>query len=355
MRIAEITWNRAAILFLLIAVLIPAIALPASAQYAIIARESVAIQINEEHPGGSCWYFPDRGTGTLYDIPALTIDNQTFCRLEPEQTETLAPGAYTLLYEEPVLANGKYFKDISWVNGSLISAFSEVDSIDESGNDGPMVLRDLEELITSNGFNSFSESQIVIKEPSLEITDIGQISEITFTIAGTSNLANETPVIIKIDEDRYFAQHNDSFTYQTQVIKPLYDENGHWTLSLLMPIQAMPAGWHTITAYAGDLTATRRFKVDQRDWEPAPTPTVHVKYLSNGDIAPVYVTVEKTIIQTEYVDRWHEATPTPDITDALGEKVNYPYSPGEKIPGWVGIGGLVAIAGIVLFSGWKRK
>lgn len=350
----KINWNHAAIL-LLIAVLIPAVILPVSAQYAIIARGDVATGIAEANPGGTCWFFPDYGVGGLYDQPAVTIDNQTLCRLDQGQTQNFTPGRYTLLYEEPVLANGKYFKDVSWVNGSLVSAFSETDSIDERGNDGPMIMQDLKDIITSNGFNTFSENQIIIQDPDLKITDIGQTSKITFTVSGTSNYVNGTPVTIKFDENRYFAQHDSSFTYYTQVIRPSFYESGTWTAAIIMPIQAMPSGWHNVTVYAGELVATAQFKVDQRDWEPSPAPTVLIKYLSNGNIAPEIVTVEKTIIQVSYVDRWHEATPTPDITDALGEKVNYPYSPGEKIPEWVGIGGLVAIAGIVLFTGWKRK
>ena len=123
-----------------------------------------------------------------------------------------------------------------------------------------------------------------------------------------------------------------------------------------MPIQNMPPGWHEITIYAGSLVTTSRFKIDQREWTPAPTPTQYVNYLSNGDIAPVTIIV--TVMQTpeiRYQDRWHTATPTPDITDALGKKVSYPYAAGDVIPAWVGLVGLILIIGIVLAKGWKKK
>jgi hypothetical protein len=326
-----------------------------ASQYNFVARgDSVCID-QMTNPTGTCWYFPTTGEGTYYDQPSIWNSNKSWCCLEEEQTRNLTPGTYNLLYEAPTPANGKYFKDVSWVNRSLISAFSAVHSVDERGRDGPMVLEDLKKIINSNGFNTFTEAEIVIQDPDMKITSLEQTGDITYTLRGTSNFENGTPITINIDEDRYFAQHNNSFTFHTQVIRHAYDQTGTWSEAMRLQIQDMPPGWHNATVYAGDLVASSRFKIDEREWSPAPTPTVFVNYLSNGDIAPKIVTVIQTVVQVRVEERWHTATPTPDITDALGGKVSYPYSPGDVIPGWIGIGCLCLIAAIIIMRDRKWK
>jgi hypothetical protein len=125
---------------------------------------------------------------------------------------------------------------------------------------------------------------------------------------------------------------------------------------MIIPIQTMPSGWHNATIYAGDLITTARFRVDLHEWTLGPTPTQYIKYLSDGSIAPVIVTVTvPPVIITQEVDRWHTATPTPDITDALGQKIDYPYKPGDKLEGGVAIFAALVIAGIVLLRGSKWK
>ena len=121
-----------------------------------------------------------------------------------------------------------------------------------------------------------------------------------------------------------------------------------------MPVNEMPNDWHEITVYGGRLETSNRFKVDTDSWTPGPTPTAYYHYLSNGDIAPVTITIPVPG-PTQFIDRWHDATPTPDITDALGGKVDYPYVPGEMVPSWIGIAGLVFMAGIVLVRDFKWR
>ena len=167
-----------------IVVLVSSLIIPGVIAYPdyFIARGD-AVWVGEMHPEGTCWYFPTAGTGTLYDLPSVYMDNQTFCRLDTGQTWNMSPRDYTLIYEEPTPANGKYFKDVSWNNGSLVSTFSAVHSIDESAQDASTVMRDLTKIIVHNGFNNFSESQITIQEPYLKITSIDK----TGLIAGTLN------------------------------------------------------------------------------------------------------------------------------------------------------------------------
>lgn len=326
----------------------------ASASTSYIARGD-PIWVNESHPQGTCWYFPDSGRGTLYDLPVSVNGNESYCVLQGSNTTQLQPIAYTLVYEEPTFANGKYFKDISWVNNTLVSAFSGIHSIDESGKQAPQVMKDLQHLIAANGFNNFSTDKIVIQEPDLKLSELRQTQTDIYTAGGTSNLADGTPITIKIDEERYYAQHNDTFTYHSKVIRPSDQDMGTWKANMIMPIQEMPPGWHNISIYARELETTSMFKIDQHEWAPAPTPTEYVKYLSNGNIAPVTITIIQTQIIVQYQDRWHEATPTPDITDALGQKIPYPYSYGDKIPEWVALLALLFIAGIVITRDWKWK
>ena len=349
----------------------------ASASISYVARGD-PVSISEHQPQGTCWYFPSTGSGTLYDQPPLVINNKTFCKLSPDQTRNMVPLTYTLVYEVPLYANGKYFKDVSWINNSLESTFSAVNTIDESGKNAAIVMNDLERTIRENGFNNFTSDQIVIQEPDLKITDFGNLPDVAaignagaepgqapapiivtagnnlYEAKGTSNLQDGTPITIKIDEDRYDAQHITSFTYTTKLIRPSTEIDGTWSVQFAMPVNEMPNDWHEITVYGGRLETSNRFKVDTDSWTPGPTPTAYYHYLSNGDIAPVTITIPVPG-PTQFIDRWHDATPTPDITDALGGKVDYPYVPGEMVPSWIGIAGLVFMAGIVLVRDFKWR
>ena len=115
----------------------------------------------------------------------------------------------------------------------------------------------------------------------------------------------------------------------------------------------MPEGWHEVTASALGITSTARFKIDE-SWAPVPSPTAYYNYFSNGDIAPVTVTVTIPVVEKETVEEWHTATPTPSITDVLGNTINYPYSPGSTLPGELVIACMLGIAAIVLMRDYKR-
>lgn len=324
-----------------------------SASQFYIARGD-PVWIEEQVPNGTCWYFPTSGIGDYYDIPAtLSITGNTFCHLQGDKTANMIVSKYTLIYQEPAIINRKTFSDISWVNNKLISSLSLSDPIDESGNQGQTVMTDLKKLIITNGLNTFSEDQIFLEDPYLKLGDLSQTSENFYIAKGTSNFADGTKITIKIDEDRYRAQHNTSFTYHSEVVRESTETVGIWTANMLMPIQEMPPGWHTITIYSGDLVTESQFKVSEREWSPNPTPPQYVKYLSDGNIAPVYVTIVQEKIVDHYIDKWLPATPTPAITDAIGQKIEYPYKTGDTIPSWVALLALIGVAGLVLMRDWK--
>jgi hypothetical protein len=327
-----------------------------SAVSGLTVAQGDPIWIQESKPGGTCWFFPLSGSGSEYDLPAtVTLLNETYCVLPSSKTANMHPGEYTLIYQEPVLIGDLYFKDVSFNNGILSSSLSKTKSIDESGRNSQMVLSDLKTIITENKLNTYTEDQITIEKPDVKISTMGQVGDNLYRITGTSNYAIGTKMKIKVDEGRYTAQRDESFTYYTEINATGDDRfTRTWSIDMNMPIQTMPAGWHDFTIYTGELTTTSRFKIEEQKWEASPTPTQFVKYLSDGNIAPPpVVTVVQEKIVTQYIDRWHTATPTPAVTDALGGNVEYPYKRGEQIPGWFGLLASMGIAALVLVRDWK--
>jgi hypothetical protein len=311
--------------------------------------------ILEPSSGGTCWLFPFNEVGEYYDIPASTNGNETFCGITAEQSANMKEGRYTMVYVYPAIVNGKPFKDVSWIDNRLVSTFSHIKPIDESGKQGPMVMTDLYAMVKANNLNNIVNNTIDIQAPFLHVTELRQTAENLYTVKGTTNFAEGTPLIIKIDEDRYYSQHNTSFMYKSTVSRPYNKITGTFKCDMLMPIQEMPPGWHNLTIYSKELITEVRFKVDEHEWGPAPTPTEYVKYLSNGDLTPIYINTTVIVNQTQYIDRWLTATPTPAITDALGGNVEYPYKTGEQIPGWIALLATIGIAGLVLVRDWKWK
>jgi hypothetical protein len=309
----------------------------------------------EVKPGGSCWYFPQSGIGIDYDLPPTQEGGLSYCTLSGKKTASMSTMEYRLIYQEPAIVNGVYFKDLSWKNDQLVSSFTSSAPISESGKQGLMVMDDLKSLITKNRFNTCTENTIIIQRPDTRITDMGKVAENLYRISGTSNFADGTPILIKVDEDRYYSQHDLNFTYHTKVIRPHNEISGTWSDDMLMPFQTMPPGWHDIAVYSGELITTVKFYIDEQEWKPGPTPTQYVKYLSDGNLAPQIVTVVQEKIVDHYIDKWHTATPTPAVTDALGRNVEYPYKAGDQIPGWVALLALLCIAGLVLVRDWKWK
>jgi len=327
--------------------------------YTIAQQSDVAIQV--QHQYGSCWFFPDNDHTDpiqLYDIPALADGNDTYCALTREQTANMMSDHYNLVYTYPSVAGTKIIKDVSWENKSLVSVFKSAGSVDESIRIPRQVHDDLIGFINRSGIDGIEEYYVEIQQPYLKIGSIQQINESYFNIGGTTNLDDGSTVTIVIDKDRHYAQHDiNNYTFTTHVLKT-NQTIGIWSVDMKLPVWEMTAGggqdtiWHDAEAACGYSVATVRFPLYQT-WEPLPTPTQYVAYLGNGNIAPV--TVIQTIIQvkTVYEDRWHTATQTPDITDALGDKVGYPYEPENALP-WQPLVALLALA-ILAYTIVRRR
>ena len=320
--------------------------------YQIAQESDLAIQM--QNPSGSCWFFPANDhidPVQIYDIPARSAENETYCALTRDQTANMVSGRYNLVYTYPTIAGTKILKDVSWQNNSLVSVFRDGGILNENGKLPSDTRLDLLNFVNKTGIDGIEEYYIEIQQPFLQISSINQINESYFHIAGTSNYDDGTPVKITIDEIRHYSQHdNANYTFHTAIHKT-NETLGFWGVDMKLPVQEMTAGggqetiWHDAYAYCGQSIATVQFPLYQT-WEPSPTPTQYVAYLGNGNIAPVTVVVTKEIINTVYEDRWHTATPTPDITDALGNKIDYPYAPGTPLP--VTLIALLAVVAIAI-------
>lgn len=342
------------VISLVLLVFIVVLLIPVNASPVFIARGDPTY-IQMDAPGGTCWIFQKYGPYGLYDFPSgVDRYNVTHCGISTKMSQGLPAGEYVLLYQKPAMVNGKPFKDISWVNNTLVSSIAGVKPIDESGKEANVVLTDLKMMIDSNGLNTYSEISLTVEEPLLKISDLGRTAENVYTVKGTSNFNDGTHITIKVDDMRYYAQRDDSFTYTSVINRQSNSAIGTWNKDMLMPIQNMTPGWHNLSVIANNIRTEVMFKIDEQEWGPKPTPTEYVKYLSDGNIAPVIVTV--TVLQppvTVYKDKWHTTTPTPGITDALGGKIEYPYSSGDTIPSWVAGIATVCIIGLVLMRGYK--
>ncbi len=337
----------------------------------VFVTQSDPLSIYVSNPEGTCWYFPTAeklDTEKLYDMPVTKDGNDYYCALPSSVTKKMSIDKYTLVYTYPsVLVNPgdvvyrntiknpvNYIKEYSWnpETETIVSILGNVSY--ESGKQQFMILSDLRKLVSGSRIDKSEEYQFQIQEPSLTITRLEQVKDSVVRVSGHSNFANGTDITIKVDESDRGAVAGWNATYKSKVVRPFEFANGDWNCDMIMPIQAMAPGWHTVAAYAGELQTTARFPIYQT-WTPKPTPTQYINYFGNGSIKPDVVTVTIVQIQTQIVDKWHTATPTPPITDALGDKIEYPYVPGEKIPEGAGIVALLCIVGIVMVRDWKWK
>lgn len=323
----------------------------------IAQNDPASIQVVNDH--GSCWIFPfsEKLEQTkLYDMPSGRIGNSSYCSLTSTQTANMKEGTYTLIYVYPATVNRKYMKDISWKDEKLVSIFSSVEPVNENGRQASMVLSDLKNMLKGSTDKS-EEYRIEIQAPIIEVSRIEGVTDVIIRITGTSNLKDKTPVTIKVDEwDHYAKGDSKTFTFNTVVVREGYSSIGNWSKDMQLPLQNMAPGWHDVTYYSGGLSGSTRFPIYQT-WEPVPTPTQYINYFGNGTIKPDVVTVVKIekVIETKEIFIQLTATPTPDITDALGDKITYPYEKGESIPSYIGVILLLCLCGIVLTRGWVKR
>ena len=327
--------------------------LPASGLIYVAQNDSLSIPVPAA--GGTCWYFPVSEQTTLanmYDIPA----SGTGCYLSRIQTAGMNEGTYDFVYTYPVNVNGRWIKDVSWVNDSLVSIFAQDRIKDESGKQAVMVERDLGTMIQNGGVDRIYKDQIKVEAPYLTVQQVYQVADSTLKVSGTSNMNDGTPVHVYVDEVKHYAEHDTGcFTFDTVIHREALDEQGSWTVNMLLPLQEMAPGNHDLTVYAGSLrTTTSGFPITSW-WTPLPTPTQYINYFWNGSAEPVTVIVTIPVVQKEYVDRWNTATPTPAITDALGDPVDYPYTPGKSAAVPLGIVALLCVAAIVIARDYRRN
>jgi hypothetical protein len=268
-------------------------------------------------------------------------------------------GKYSLAYKYPAVVNGKAIPDVTSDGNNLVSIFSDVQPIDITGKTGSQVKASLVDMISVHNMDSIAEYQIVVDEPEFTITRVEGIKEDLVQVSGISNLAGGTPIVVKVDELEHIAKGDiKRFAFSCNVERESYERSGKWHCNMPLPIQEMaplPAT-HEIIATAGSIESSAQFPIYQA-WTPAPTPTQYINYFGNGTVKPDVITVEIPVVVTQIVDKWHTATPTPPVTDALGEVIDYPYNPqaGTQIPAWIaGVAALLIVV-IVMARDWKWR
>lgn len=350
-----------AILFTIIVFVVLLVFVTPVAASPIYITQNDQATIHVANPAGTCWYFPSSEKleqTKLYDIPVWSCGGDPCCTLAPEQTANMQEGPYNFVYTYPSKIVGadnttSYIKDISWQDNSLVSVFGN--KTDESGKQAASVLSDLKQLTSESRTDKYEENQLIIQAPSLTITRQEPINDHLIRVSGTSNMANDTVVKIEIDKsDHEVLGDTAKFTFtDARVTRNAEDPSGVWSSAVNISISNLSPGWHETTASANGLITTARFPINSVDvaWTAMPTPKQYVNYFSNGSIKPDIVTVTVVQIQTQIVDRWHTATPTPDITDALGGKIDYPYKVGDALPSVYLL--LMLVALVVFLAVWR--
>ena len=331
--------------------------LPASGLIYIAQNDPLSISVPDT--GGTCWYFPTSEQTTLanlYDVPVLDYANSSQCRLTAKQTANMNAGTYDFVYTYPAQINGRWIKDVGWKNQTLVSIFAQTYPKDEHGKQARGVESDLESMIQIAGVDGIYKDQIKVEAPYFTVQQIYQIADNTLKVSGTSNLADGTLVHVFVDQTAHYAEHDTGcFTFDTTIHRDTLNEQGSWSVNMILPLQEMAPGNHELSAYAGGLkTVTSGFPISSW-WTSLPTPVQYINYFWNGSAEPVTVVVTVPVPAVTYIDRWNTATPTPAITDALGEPVSYPYTPGKSVAVPIGIIALLGIVAIVIVRDYRRK
>ena len=330
-----------------------------ASQFFIAKGDSAYVKV--QNPYGTCWFFassdaPD--TDKLYDIPAIEDGGGiTYCQITKDMSNAM-DGEYILVYTYPIVKDNKtVLKDVSWVNGKFVSVFADVAAQTPIGSS-----RDAKEslitMISKHGIDGVMSYDITVDDPYIHVSSLYGLNAQAVKISGTSNFQDGTNIRIVIDESDHIAEKNvNDFTFNTSVVRPYTEIEGKFEKTMILPMQEMAPGWHQVTVYSGDLVTTARFPLYQTSWTPLPTPTQYINYFGNGSIKPEIITVERTVVVTKEIDRWHTATLTPPVTDALGNVIEYPYKPDENTKvntAWPTVA-LVLLAAIVLVRDWKWK
>ena len=318
--------------------------------------QSMPAGISSQHNNGACWFFPTNHSlvqNPLYDIRSHLVGNHSHCDLTGIQTAGMEPGNYLVLYVYPVKTEDSFIKDISLEDSKLVSIFAKTKPIDIAGKQSDMVLADLRTMLIGST-DKYEEYNVIVEEPYFVVKIMEQVYPTIVRISGETNLEDGTPVTIKVDEMERYALHDlQNFTFATSVFQPDITIPGTWTRDMNMPLQDMAPGWHEVVVTAGKITVTTKFPIYQT-WEASPTPTHYINYFGNGTMKPETIVVEKVVrvVETKEVIVQLTAAPTPDITDALGEKID-----GIKLESQLAmfvIAGVGLAFFVLVIRGWKR-
>ena len=311
--------------------------------------------------GGTCWYFQTGGpyASEYYGVPSVTdLTAHTFCPISESMTGSMALGQYDLLYVYPETMNTEtqmIIPDVSWKDGGIHSVLASNAPINESGRTPTMIEDDLRSVIAKDGMDGIENQTVFVQLPSITIQHMDNINGFIH-VTGITNLGDGDPISLTVDPIDHYAMHNsDKFTFSSTVNRSDNETLGTWSCDMNLLIDEMfPGSHHTLTVTADNISTTVQFPIGIV-LNGTYVPPQYINYFANGSIEPVIINNTVYVTITVPVDVWHTATPTPAITDALGGPIDYPYSPGGKLPVLVGIVFLLAIAAVVLLRDYKRK
>lgn len=314
---------------LLLLVMFALVAAPVFADPSTIVQvargEDIAFSVDGP---GSCWYFAESGTtqsDKLYDIKTVDTGNESSCELPGTITSSMVPGDYTFVLEKSVSVLEKNVLDISYQNGSFVSILSGTEPYSVWNKNPQDNYANFIRMVNSNAFNTVDTIVLRVEDPTLKISLMDPIYRDTFMVGGTSNLATGTRVEVEAEIPEIPTR---KFRYQSFVTRDsVYQAEGTWNVTMILPVDDMAPDWHHLYARANGMVTTVQFPIS-KVYEGTIIHNKTINYLSDGNIAPVIVTITvPPVVVTKVVEKWHTATPTPVQTDALGMPTTYPYAP----------------------------
>lgn len=309
----------------------------------------------------SIWIF-GRVTG-IYDRKVI---NGT-AYFTSSETAGLEAGSYSLLYYSPGV-DRQYDMRLS---GDTLEYFDsaafKVRTVDLKPL-SPMVVLDRIRWIAGVNDDNFTVYKLEVQDPKIEITTIDTIMVDEFSqsavlqIRGYTNLANTTPLSFVLDEtktpERLLGQSRMQNRWNTTVLA--VENPGsmrYFDYGIPVWLGQLSPGQHNITVYGSLGTRMNvdfwRYVLPEEPYKPNKT----LYYIGGYEFVPTPtpVTVIETVV--EYRDRniYLTPTPTPVMTNALGE-VYDPFA-SMDVSYVVALLGVIVIGLIIIRSGmmkWKK-
>jgi len=284
------------------------------------------------------------------------------------EIDDLEPGTYTLVYYSPG-ANQRF--ELRIINGTLEYFDSDefvVKSI-ESASLSPMVLLDRIRWLAGVNDDNFTEYNLEVQNPMLEIISADTIILDVFNetgviqVRGYTNLANESVISFVIDEDktpeRTLGQSRRQNRWNTTVIS-LENPGSMRYFDYAIPVYLgrMYPGQHTITVYGSYDT---RMNVDFYIYdmpEGSQPRNQTIKYVGGYEFVPTptpEIVIQKEVVK-EIVTQIVRVPVTPSDAQVKSQSFNASVEFWSMVVSWLFIIMIVGgIVGYIGYSLWRAR